>query len=55
MIDNRVIIFMKVNLYFQKYFPQFIVYDKISLKLIKKNYVFVYINIFIFEIFISYN
>ena len=56
MIDNKVIIiFIKVNLYFQKYFPQLIVLDKIQFELIKKKYVFVYINIFIFEIFISYN
>ena len=55
MIDNKVIIFMKVNLYFQKYFPELIVLDKILFELIKKKYVFVYINIFIFEIFISYN
>ena len=55
MIDTKVIIFMKVNLYFQKYFPQLIVLDKILFELIKKKYVFVYINIFIFEIFISYN
>ena len=36
MIDNKVIIFMKVNLYFQKYLPKLIVLDKISFKLIKQ-------------------